>query len=179
MASALAAASPEPAKYTPASTASRGGRSRPGVAPSGGELPRRRLRYSHSVPCGCPPSLRPALVLTAVVFAAGLAAIPQQPAFRSGIEVVNLGVAVIDKGGAAVAGLTQDDFVVFEEGKKQELRYFAADGAKDAQADAPTASGRRCTSAWSSTPAARWPPTWSWRAAPPSSSSTGCRAPRT
>jgi Ca-activated chloride channel family protein len=65
-----------------------------------------------------------------VVFAAGLAAIPQQPAFRSGVDVVNLGVAVIDKGGAAVSGLTQDDFAVFEEGKKQELRYFAADGAK-------------------------------------------------
>lgn len=72
----------------------------------------------------------PALGLTAVVFTAGLAAIPQQPAFRSGIDVVNLGVAVIDKGGAAVSGLTQDDFAVFEEGKKQELRYFAADGAK-------------------------------------------------
>jgi Ca-activated chloride channel homolog len=74
----------------------------------------------------------PALGLTAVVFTAGLAAIPQQPSFRSGIEVVNLGVAVIDKGGLAVPGLTQEDFVVFEEGKKQELRYFAADGAKGA-----------------------------------------------
>ena len=65
-----------------------------------------------------------------LVFTAGLAAIPQQPAFRSGVDVVNLGVAVIDKAGAAVPGLTRDDFVVYEEGKKQELRYFAADGAK-------------------------------------------------
>jgi Ca-activated chloride channel family protein len=69
------------------------------------------------------------------VFTAGLAAIPQQPDYRSGVDVVNLGVAVIDKAGAAVAGLTKDDFVVYEEGKKQELRYFAADGAR--MADGP------------------------------------------
>jgi len=77
-----------------------------------------------------PPLIAPAVGLLAVVFTAGLAAIPQQPAFRTGIEVVNLGVAVIDKAGAAVAGLTQADFVVYEEGRKQELRYFAADGAR-------------------------------------------------
>ncbi len=92
-------------------------------------LPGRRLRYSHRIVrslffCAS------ALGLSAVVFTAGLAAIPQEPAFRSSVEVVNLGVAVIDKGGAAVAGLTRDDFVVYEEGRKQELRYFAADGAK-------------------------------------------------
>jgi len=66
-----------------------------------------------------PPPVVPALGLI-VVFAAGLAAIPQQPSFRSGVDVVNLGVAVIDKAGAAVGGLTQDDFVVYEEGKKQD-----------------------------------------------------------
>jgi Ca-activated chloride channel family protein len=77
-----------------------------------------------------PSFVAPALCLTAVVFTVGLAAIPQQPAFRSGVDVVNLGVAVIDKAGAAVSGLTKDDFVVYEQGKKQELRYFAADGAR-------------------------------------------------
>jgi Ca-activated chloride channel homolog len=65
------------------------------------------------------------------VFTAGLAAIPAQQVFRTGVEVVILGVAVMDKGGAAIPGLTLDDFAVFEEGKKQELRYFAADGARD------------------------------------------------
>jgi Ca-activated chloride channel family protein len=82
-----------------------------------------------------PLLVAPALGLTAVVFTAGLAAIPQQPAFRIGVDVVNLGVAVIDKGGVAVSGLTQDDFAVYEEGRKQELRFFAADGAKGAAAD--------------------------------------------
>jgi Ca-activated chloride channel family protein len=68
------------------------------------------------------------------VFSAGLTAIPAQQVFRSGVEVVNLGVAVMDRGGTAVPGLTLDDFAVYEEGKKQELRYFAADGAKDGSA---------------------------------------------
>jgi Ca-activated chloride channel family protein len=67
-----------------------------------------------------------------VVFTMGLAAIPQQPSFRSGVDVVNLGVAVFDKGGTAVSGLTQDDFVIYEEGKKQDLRYFTAEGAHGA-----------------------------------------------
>jgi Ca-activated chloride channel family protein len=69
--------------------------------------------------------------LSTVVFTAGLTAIPAQQVFRTGVEVVILGVAVMDKGGAAIPGLTQDDFAVYEEGKKQELRYFAADGARD------------------------------------------------
>ena len=76
------------------------------------------------------PLIGPGVGVIAVVFTAGLAAIPPQPAFRGGIDVVNLGVAVMDKAGSAVAGLTKDDFVVYEEGKKQELRYFAADGAR-------------------------------------------------
>jgi len=88
-----------------------------------------------------PPFVVPALGLTGLVFTAGLAAIPLQPAFRSGVDVVNLGVAVIDKAGAAVTGLKQDDFAVYEEGKKQELRYFAADGAKGDGADATGSDG--------------------------------------
>jgi Ca-activated chloride channel family protein len=45
--------------------------------------------------------------------------------FRTGIDVVNFGVAVIDKQGTAVDGLTVKDFELFENGQKQELRYFA------------------------------------------------------
>jgi Ca-activated chloride channel homolog len=107
-------------------------RARAAESPAGVSRRGRRLRYSHST-VRPPPVHVPALVLSALVFTAGLAAIPQEPAFRSGIDVVNLGVAVIDKAGAAVSGLTQDDFVVYEEGRKQELRYFAADGARTAE----------------------------------------------
>ena len=70
-----------------------------------------------------------ALVLCVLGFAAGLAAIPPQHVFRSGIDVVHLGVAVMDKAGTAVGGLKQEDFVVYEEGKKQEFRYLAVSGA--------------------------------------------------
>ena len=73
----------------------------------------------------------PHLLLCALGFAsagvmsvAGMAAIPAQQVFRSGIDVVHLGVAVVDKAGSAVSTLTQDDFVVYEGGKKQDLKYF-------------------------------------------------------
>jgi VWFA-related protein len=53
-------------------------------------------------------------------------AMPQQaPAFRSGIDLVNLGVTVTDKKGALVTDLTADDFEVIEDGKKQTVTYFA------------------------------------------------------
>jgi Ca-activated chloride channel family protein len=71
-------------------------------------------------------------VVALVVCGVGLAAIPPQQVFRSGVDVVNLGVAVMDgKTGSAVTGLTRDDFVVYEEGKKQELRYFSVDGSDE------------------------------------------------
>jgi Ca-activated chloride channel family protein len=49
---------------------------------------------------------------------------PPQTTFRSGIELVNLGVAVIDKMGSAVSDLRLEDFQVTESGKAQEIRYF-------------------------------------------------------
>ena len=73
-------------------------------------------------------------VSAGVMSAAGMAAIPAQQVFKSGIDVVHLGVAVVDKAGSAVASLTQDDFVVYEGGKKQELKYFVRGDATDAEA---------------------------------------------
>lgn len=66
-----------------------------------------------------------ALAVATVGFAGRMAAIPRQEPFRTGVEVVNLGVAVIDKAGAAVQALTRADFEVYENGRKQELQYFA------------------------------------------------------
>lgn len=48
-----------------------------------------------------------------------------QTVFRSGIDLVNLGVAVMDREGRAVENLTIADFEVIENGRKQEIRYFA------------------------------------------------------
>jgi VWFA-related protein len=48
----------------------------------------------------------------------------QQPTFRTGVELVNLGVTVTDKKGNFITDLTGDDFDVVEDGKKQTLRLF-------------------------------------------------------
>ena len=45
--------------------------------------------------------------------------------FRTGIDVVSFGVSIMDKQGTAVDGLTIKDFELFENGRKQELKYFA------------------------------------------------------
>jgi Ca-activated chloride channel family protein len=54
----------------------------------------------------------------------------QTPPFRSRVDLVNVGVTVTErKGGGLVTDLTQDDFEIYEDGKKQTIRYFAAGGA--------------------------------------------------
>jgi Ca-activated chloride channel family protein len=57
---------------------------------------------------------------------------PQPPVFRAGIDLVNLGVTVVDRKGALVADLKAEDFEIYEDGKKQTLGYFAAGGSTDA-----------------------------------------------
>jgi Ca-activated chloride channel family protein len=50
----------------------------------------------------------------------------EQPTFRTGIELVNLNVTVLGPDSHPVSGLTQDQFEVFEDGVRQELKFFAA-----------------------------------------------------
>ena len=56
----------------------------------------------------------------------------QQPTFRATVDLVNFGVAVVDKQGKPVTGLTAEDFQVLENGKPQSLKYFAAGDPEDA-----------------------------------------------
>ena len=49
----------------------------------------------------------------------------QVPAFRTSVDLVNLSVTVTDRKGGLVGDLTADDFEIYEEGKKQTIRYFA------------------------------------------------------
>ena len=56
----------------------------------------------------------------------GGAGLQQPPVFRSAVDLVNLGVTVADRKGGLVADLTQDEFEVYEDGKKQTIQYFAA-----------------------------------------------------
>jgi VWFA-related protein len=44
--------------------------------------------------------------------------------FRSGVDLVNVTVTVTDRNGRFVPGLTQDDFVVYDDGARQEIAYF-------------------------------------------------------
>ena len=49
---------------------------------------------------------------------------PAQPVFHSGTELVTVNVVVRDKSGAVVRGLTQDDFIVSEDDKTQQITSF-------------------------------------------------------
>jgi Ca-activated chloride channel family protein len=54
-----------------------------------------------------------------------------QVPFRSRIDLVNVGVTVSDRKGGLIVDLTQDDFELYEDGKKQTIRYFAAGEVQD------------------------------------------------
>jgi VWFA-related protein len=67
-----------------------------------------------------------------LLLTASRGAFPQQPAdaevpIKVDVEVVNVLCTVYDKRGALVQDLDRKDFEVLENGRKQELRYFARD----------------------------------------------------
>lgn len=73
-----------------------------------------------------------------VALALGLAAIAAAPAggqvtFRSGIDVVHFGVTVTDRRGNFITDLGPDDFEVYEDGVKQELRFFSNGSTADSK----------------------------------------------
>jgi VWFA-related protein len=61
-----------------------------------------------------------------VFSAAGTPADQQVPVFKTGIDLINIAVTIADKKSNLVTDLTQDDFEIFEDGRKQTIRYFAA-----------------------------------------------------
>lgn len=52
---------------------------------------------------------------------------PEPFRFTSGVELVNVTVTVSDSNGRFVADLTQDDFVVYEDDRKQAIEHFSAE----------------------------------------------------
>lgn len=70
--------------------------------------------------------MRRAIAAGFVVFVAAFtASLGGQQSFRSGVELVTFGVTVVDRRGNLVTDLTRDDFEVVEDGRPEELNYFA------------------------------------------------------
>jgi VWFA-related protein len=70
--------------------------------------------------------MRRAVGLTAAACAAAAMAAAQVPGtFRSTVTLVPVDVRVLDAEGNPIAGLTQNDFTVFENGVAQPIRHFA------------------------------------------------------
>lgn len=55
------------------------------------------------------------------------AATPDGYRFKSGVELINVTATVSDSSGRFVSGLTRDDFVIYEDGRPQDVSYFSAD----------------------------------------------------
>ena len=72
-----------------------------------------------------------AWLILATVLAAG-AQQTRTPTFRTTVDLVSFGVAVVDKQGKPVTGLKAEDFEVLENGKPQSLKYFTAGNPDDA-----------------------------------------------
>lgn len=72
-------------------------------------------------------SIATAMTKSGALAAAALLSAPllaQEPVFRSAVDIVVLNVAVTNRDGKQVRDLDQQDFSVFENGRKQEVQYF-------------------------------------------------------
>jgi Ca-activated chloride channel family protein len=69
--------------------------------------------------------VRAFLAVSAVLGAAALTRAQQPPVFRSGVDVVNVTVAVHDERGRLVTDLAAPDFQLYQDGRRQDIRVFA------------------------------------------------------
>jgi Ca-activated chloride channel homolog len=58
--------------------------------------------------------------------------VQQQPTFKTGVDLVHFSVVVTDKNGAAVTGLTIEDFEIVEQGTAQKITQFAGGDPENA-----------------------------------------------
>ncbi|HYA17753.1 MAG TPA: VWA domain-containing protein [Bryobacteraceae bacterium] len=72
-------------------------------------------------------SRRQFLVSAAGLALAGLRASAQEPVFSTNVQVVNILATVRTRKGEIVRDLTQDDFVLLEDGRPQKIQYFTRD----------------------------------------------------
>ena len=76
--------------------------------------------------------MRRTICTASLCLAAAFSLRAQQPTFRATVDLVHFGVAVVDKQGKPVTGLTAEDFQVLENGKPQTLKYFSAGAPEEA-----------------------------------------------
>ena len=67
------------------------------------------------------------ITLACMITAATAAAPSQQAPFKSKSEIVEVYATVTRRGGALVRNLTQDDFELFEDGKRREIAVFSSE----------------------------------------------------
>ena len=81
-------------------------------------------------------AMRPPAFLALGVVIFSLVSAPtaaQEPLFTSRVDLVHLGVSVLDGDGAPAPDLAPDDFELYEDGRRQEIRYFSRGLASDAE----------------------------------------------
>jgi Ca-activated chloride channel family protein len=74
--------------------------------------------------------MRLRLLVVSIFFCSAVLGLPashsfQRPSFRSAVDLVLLSVSVIGPNGRFIADLTANDFEIIEDGRSQELSYFA------------------------------------------------------
>ena len=69
----------------------------------------------------------PALLVPPLVLSA------QQPIFTSGVDVVHVGVSIVDAEGHPIADLAEGDIELYEDGERQKIRYFSRGMRSDRQ----------------------------------------------
>jgi Ca-activated chloride channel family protein len=62
----------------------------------------------------------------------------QQPVFRSGLDLVTARATALDRRGGFITDLTAGDFEIYEDGKKQTIKYFAPCDAQEHDESLPS-----------------------------------------
>lgn len=70
--------------------------------------------------------MRTAVTILCVMSAVALSARAGQKTFRTGVDIVGVSATVVDKKGNLLTDLAEGDFEVYEDGQRQELKYFVA-----------------------------------------------------
>ncbi|HEX9368794.1 MAG TPA: VWA domain-containing protein [Vicinamibacterales bacterium] len=76
--------------------------------------------------------MRRAAITASLILATAFSSRAQQPTFRTAVDLVHFGVAVLDRQGKPVKGLRAEDFQILENGKPQALKYFTAGEPEEA-----------------------------------------------